>query len=208
LAQTQTDSRLIQQSPSTPVVMETLRSSAEPKEETQAKPEDKVPVVWRIFGGTVLSIMALGAVTVYQQFSTALSDLRGNMAHLDKDVHKELSRFSESQAELVKQDMFATTCRRMSDGLNELRGDRATLMQVKERLAVTMEAFKNSEDQQKELVREVQQMRELKAAEDERRALQGEVQRLRERLAVLEGKQAAPATKPTVTPAVHRPSGD
>jgi chromosome segregation ATPase len=204
----------LQQNPSTPVIVETLRSTAEPKEEAApAKADDRVPLVWRIFGGTVLSIMALVAVTVYQQFNGGLSDLRSNMGHLDKDVHKELARFSETQAELVKQEMFATTMRRVSDAINELRGDRATLMMVKERLAVTMDAFKNSEDQQKELVREVQQMRELKAAEDERKALQGEVQRLRERLAALEAKppetkQGRGSAKSPVAPAVHRQGDD
>ncbi len=81
-------------------------------------------------------------------------------------------------------------------------------MQVKERLAVTMDAFKNSEDQQRDLVREVQQMREMKAAEDERRAMLSEIQRLRERLAALEGKRSSSPAKPAVSPAVHREGDD
>jgi predicted nucleic acid-binding Zn-ribbon protein len=46
----------------------------------------------------------------------------------------------------------------------------------------------------KELVRELQHLRELKAIEDDRKDLVRELQRLRERLAALEGKQAGGTT--------------
>jgi hypothetical protein len=49
---------------------------------------------------------------------------------------------------------------------------------------------KQQESERKELVRELQHLRELKAIEDDRKDLVRELQRLRERSAALEGKQA------------------
>jgi hypothetical protein len=217
LAENRSEQRSSSLGLSTPVLAEALRSAAAPAAADApppAKGEDRVPVLWRVFGGTVLSILALVAVTVYQQFSGALADLRGEMGHLSKEVRADLGRFSEAQGEAVKQDKFASTMKYAWDAIKELRDDRAAVTAVKERVSVLMETFKVSEEQQKELAREVQQLRELRAAEDERRALQGEVQRLRERLSLLEGKQGVPpgrgpGGKSAVTPASHRePAGE
>jgi hypothetical protein len=202
---------------STPVVAEALRSAAAPAgadAPPPAKGEDRVPVLWRVFGGTVLSVLALVALTVYQQFSGALADLRGELGHLSKEVRADLGRLSEAQGEAVKQDKFAAAMKYAWDAIKELRDDRAALTAVKERVSVLAETFKVSEEQQKELAREVQQLRELRAAEDERKALMGEVQRLRERLSLLEGKQGAPPGgaprgKPAHTPAARSaPAGE
>ncbi len=217
MAQNRSEERSPSSALSTPVLAEALRSAAAPAgadAPQPAKGEDRIPVLWRVFGGTVLSILALVAVTVYQQFSGALADLRGELGHLNKEVRTDLGRFSEAQGEAVKQDKFNASMRSAWDAIKELRDDRAAVTAVKERVSVLMETFKVSEEQQKELAREVQQLRELKAAEDERRALQGEVQRLRERLSLLEGKHGVPpgqtpGGKPVVTPASHRvPSGE
>ena len=200
----------------TPVVAEALRAAAAPAgaDAPPTKGEDRVPVLWRVFGGTVLSVLALVALTVYQQFSGALADLRGELGHLNKEVRADLGHLSEAQGEAVKQDKFAATMKYAWDAIKELRDDRAALTAVKERVSVLAETFKVSEEQQKELAREVQQLRELRAAEDERRALQAEVQRLRERLSLLEGKQGvppggAPGDKPVLTPAARSaPAGE
>jgi hypothetical protein len=209
------ENRSEQRSPvglSTPAVAEALRAAAAPAgaDAAPAKGEDRVPVLWRVFGGTVLSVLALVAVTVYQQFSGALADLRSELGHLSKEVRADLGRFSEAQAEVVKQDKFASTMKYVWDAVKELRDDRATVTAVKERVSVLAETFKVSEEQQKELARQVQQLREGKAAEDERQALRADVQRLRERLSLLEGKQGvAPAGKPVVTPAARsEPAGE
>jgi hypothetical protein len=194
---------------STPAVAEALRAVAAPAgadAPPPAKGEDRVPVLWRVFGGTVLSVLGLVALTVYQQFSGALADLRGELGHLGKEVRADLGHLSEAQGEAVKQDKFAATMKYAWDAIKDLRDDRTAVTAVKERVSVLAETFRVSEEQQKELAREVQQLRELRAAEDERRALRGEVQRLRERLSLLEGKQGAspgraPGGQPALTPA-------
>jgi cell shape-determining protein MreC len=202
LANDRSDSRVLTSNIPTPVVAETLRSTAEPRDSSPPKPEDRMPLFWRVFGGTVLSILALVAVTVYQQFNGALNEIRGDLGHLSQEVRKEMTRISEGQGTLVKAEKYSASNKSIWDAINELRDDRGTLLAVKERLSVTAEGIKVYEEQQKELAREVQQMRELKAAEDERKTLQSEVQRLRERLAALEGK-GAPVAGKGVSPAVH-----
>jgi hypothetical protein len=64
---------------------------------------------------------------------------------------------------------------------------------------MTDQRLKTDEDEHKELVREIQRLRELKAGQDGRTEIVGELQRLRERLAVVEGRQAViPAEKATL----------
>ena len=44
------------------------------------KTEEKMPLVWRVFGGTMLSICALACITVYQQFNNGINDMRRDWA--------------------------------------------------------------------------------------------------------------------------------
>jgi chaperonin cofactor prefoldin len=74
------------------VVAETLRLAQPPADD--GKGEEKVSVFWKLFGGTLLSIAALVVVTVYQQVSGALAELRANHARV-KDGLAELARKDE-----------------------------------------------------------------------------------------------------------------
>jgi chromosome segregation ATPase len=55
--------------------------------------EEKMSLFWRLFGGTVLSIAALVAITVYNNLQTNISELRA-----------EISRINEARSELIKKD--------------------------------------------------------------------------------------------------------
>src|SRR5262249_27004054 len=56
---------------------EVLRNAAAPSEaKTKPKGEESVSPFWRIFGATILSIVALGAVTLYQQLANGLGEVR------------------------------------------------------------------------------------------------------------------------------------
>jgi hypothetical protein len=51
---------------------ESLRSALDSSQaQGKLKPEDRVFVFWRVFGGTLLSITALLGITLYQQFSNS-----------------------------------------------------------------------------------------------------------------------------------------
>jgi DNA repair exonuclease SbcCD ATPase subunit len=61
-----------------------------------AKPEEeKVSLFWRIFGGTILSMVTLGVLTLYNNISGNIAELRS-----------ELSREREARSELVRKDEF------------------------------------------------------------------------------------------------------
>lgn len=185
-----------------------------------AHPEDRVSVFWRVFGGTVLSIAALVAITLYNNLTTNINDLRN-----------EVNRVNEARAELVKKEEFNTRNQNLWDRLQALQELRVTVTGLKEQIAACGEKqadqkalrdaltaieqrLKTAEDdhkalsraevaltalEQKAAAREVQ----LKAADDDRKDLIRQVQELRERLAKVEGlteakpmpKSAAPATK-------------
>jgi chromosome segregation ATPase len=184
-------------------VAETLRSVASAAGQIDAPPakeEARISIFWRVFGGTLLSIAALVVVTVYQQFTSSLNDLRGELGHLNIDLRKDMSRLSEAQADLVKKDDHNGRLRSVWDSIKELQADKSTVTALKERAAVLQELFKAAEEERKDLVRQLQQLREVKAGEEDRKELLRELQRLRERLALLEGRQQGGAS---VKPAVH-----
>jgi hypothetical protein len=203
LAENRSEQRGTPQLPSTPVVAETLRSVASasgPNEAAPAREEARISLFWRVFGGTLLSIAALVGVTVYQQVTNGLNDLRAELGHLNNDLRKDMSRLSETEADLVKKDDYNGRLRSVWDGIKELQTDKATVTALKERTAVLQELFKAAEEERKDLARQLQQLREVKAGEEDRKELLRELQRLRERLALVEGRQQGASVKP----AVHR----
>ena len=181
MSSNRSDSRQIQPGQNLAVAAEALRNAAPSVDsEEGGRGGERVSVFWRIFGGTLLSIVFLAVLTVWQQFSAQLNDLRGELGHVSKDFRKDLNRFSEGQAELVKKEEFGSRMRSVWDSIKELQADRTTVTRLNERC-----------DLLKEMV---------KAAEEERKGLGRELQRLRERLASLEGRQ----TLSTIKPASHQ----
>lgn len=79
---------------------ETGRSAAESSRDRGAEPkkeEEHISLFWRVFGGTILSIVALISITLYNNLSSGITELRA-----------EVSREREARAELVKKDEFNT----------------------------------------------------------------------------------------------------
>lgn len=81
--------------------MESLRAAdaagratdAPDKGDAKASDDDKVSVFWRVFGGTILSIAALLTITLFNNLSGSISDLRAEVAKLN-----------EAKAEFAKKD--------------------------------------------------------------------------------------------------------
>ncbi len=78
---------------------ETARAATEAGTEKvePKKEEEHISVFWRVFGGTILSIVALVSITLYNNLSSSITELRA-----------EVSREREARAELVKKDEFNT----------------------------------------------------------------------------------------------------
>jgi hypothetical protein len=169
---------------------ESLRSGTSPPE---AKEEKGIPLVWRIFGGTVLSIGALIAVTLYQQ------------------LHNKVETLADA---LVKKEEFFDHRKGIWDRIEKLRSKEQEVDgQIQERCTRLEQQVKSCEEMYKEMLPEMKLMREtfiahlkessvrleqqVKSGEEERKKLLAEIQQLRERLATMERKKASPPVKIT-----------
>jgi hypothetical protein len=134
-------------------VAETLRSvSASTPEKVRGEPrgEEKISVFWRVFGGTILSIAALVVMTVYQQFSASLNDLRAAINHVN-----------EVQADLVKKDDLNGRATALWTAVKEAGGDVAVL---KTKAALLESQSQGSEKERKDLRDKVDHLTERLAA--------------------------------------------
>jgi DNA repair exonuclease SbcCD ATPase subunit len=187
--------------PGTPILSELLRQSAESgkgqaKEEGQD--ESSMPLFWRVFGGTLLSIAALVGMTVYQSLTGSISELRNDMGHLSKELHKEMERLAEAQNDLMKKDEVNSHFTSVWTSIRELKEDRKDLTTLKERCKCLADLLKAGEDQRRQAAEKIQSLREEHVASQERRVLLSELGHLRERLATLEGGKAM--GKPAISP--------
>jgi hypothetical protein len=186
----------------TVVVAETLRSAAAGG--VTARGEERISVFWRVFGGTLLSIAALVVVTVYQQVSGSLADLRGG-----------LERLNESRADLVKAGDFNTRMTSVWTSVKDLQTAAAAATAVGQRVGLLEQQVKmHADDMGNRLTalgnglqdlrgqcaaagavqeRAARLEQQLKASEDERKEQAQVLQQLRERIAALEGRQTVAA---------------
>lgn len=222
---------------------ETLRPSKSPPAEPPKPPEEKVSLFWRIFGGTLLSIVALLVITVYQSVNHSINDLRTNVGHLN-----------EAKAEFVKKDEHSSAGSRTWDKVQEIQKEVAALNgpigQIKDRVAQVEEQAKTLVAERKEIhelqattkerlaqfeqqlaaiktaqkeIQTLQQMitalqeksilrdQQFKQVDDERKELLKEIQVLRERVARIEATSSSPPVIKTASnPKADKqpPSGD
>lgn len=84
--------------------------------------EEGLSVFWRVFGGTILSIVALVAITLYNTVNGNINDLR-----------QELSREREARATLAKKDDVDARAKTQWDRIRAVEGFKADIEAVKER---------------------------------------------------------------------------
>lgn len=155
------------------VGLETARSSADSSrgaEKESKKDEEKMSLFWRVFGGTILSIVALTAITIFNHLSNSITELRS-----------ELAREREARTELVKKDEFQSRTQSQYERIRAAEGLKADIEGLKERAntnAAAIEAVKK-EAVGVELLRD-----RVASVETLKKDLAG-VEVLRERLAAL-----------------------
>ena len=76
------------------ILAETARPKPEPAPPKKSD-EERISIFWRVFGGTLLSIVALVAITLFNTLNNALSEMRSDIA-----------RLNEARADVVKKDEF------------------------------------------------------------------------------------------------------
>jgi myosin heavy subunit len=149
---------------------ETLRSGAS-KSEVQmrhngngngdggGKPDEKVPILWRVLGGTILSIVALVVITAYQSLTGLLRDMQG-----------EISQLKESKADFVKKDEHATSRKSIWDRFTKEQSDHNHQFQT---ITGALEAMKGALTRSDEGLKA-----EVVRLSDSLKALQGEKREL------------------------------
>jgi chromosome segregation ATPase len=182
--------------PALPVVAEVMRQCSESGKDKE-KEEGRMPLFWRVFGGTVLSIAALIVMTAYQSLSGSMGELRNEMGQLGNDLRKEVNRLNETQGELVSKEELDTRMRSVWRGIRELQEDRKELIALKERCQAVVGQTKASREARQRLQEELNLLRTEQAAERQRQAMLHELAGLRERLASVEGRQHAAKAKRT-----------
>jgi len=105
--------------------LETARSAGESSGKSEPKTgEEHISVFWRVFGGTILSIVALVAITLYNTMSTNISELRN-----------EVSREREARAELVKKDEHNTRVTAIYERMRGIETVKVELEGLKEKVS-------------------------------------------------------------------------
>jgi hypothetical protein len=134
--------------PGLAVATETLRNKGEAcrTDTAPARGEDKISMFWRVFGGTLLSIAALVVMTVYQQFSASISELRSAVA-----------RVNETHADMVKKDDLNIRTSKIWDTLTKITTE---LPAMKTHDDILDGQFKSAEQERKELVAKIQVLNE------------------------------------------------
>ena len=86
--------------------------------------EDKMSLFWRVFGGTILSIVALAAITLYTSLSNSIGELRSDLNHE-----------REARAALVKKDDVDASIKAQYERIRTIEGYKADIEAMKERVA-------------------------------------------------------------------------
>ena len=168
---------------------ETLRASDAPslKFHRDEKPEERVSLFWRLFGGTLLSISALIVLNFYQSLANNIHDVRNDVG-----------RLRETTADFVRKDEFNSRQTSMWNSLRDLQGMQSSLSVLSNKQAALEQQAAGADRDHKELLTlgaALTALREkdaildklVKDADAERRDLVRELQLLRERIAKLEG---------------------
>jgi len=116
----------------TMAALETARSItstpvSNPKDEKRE--EERMSLFWRVFGGTILSIVALVLITLYNNLQSSINELRA-----------ELSHEREARAALVKKDDVDARLKTQFERIRAVEGYKADLETMKERSATNAQS--------------------------------------------------------------------
>jgi hypothetical protein len=147
--------------------VETMRSAAN-ESSSPAAGKDRISWFWQVFGGTILSIVALVIITAYSQITSTETDLR-------RDV-------TQIQSVLVKKDELNTRLSPLWSSIDKLQTTGTSLVGLNEQTKILNQQFDNQIKAGAEGCKELQ-----KKIDD----LSQRLQTLAERLAVVEAARKA-----------------
>ena len=104
-----------------PAQFESMRIAAGPPPDPRLDREDRLTLFWRVFGGTILSICALAAVTVYNNLSSGISELRTELTRTNNELRSEIARGNEARGDLTRKDEFNSRLTTVWDGIKTMQ---------------------------------------------------------------------------------------
>jgi chromosome segregation ATPase len=128
---------------------ETLRSTSQPKsgpkkEDSEEKGEH-ISLFWRVFGGTIISISSLIVITLYNNLSTGISDIRTDL-NKERTAREELVKkedFNKSSTNIYERIRTLDALKVELEGLREkVTADGAAVEGVKKDTGVAVEGLK------------------------------------------------------------------
>lgn len=153
-------------------VVETLRSASRPVEARKSD-DEKISLFWRVFGGTIISVAALAAITLFNTMNGSIAELRA-----------EVARLNEVKVDAAKKEDVATLRSKSDDNRRELDGQKERLSKYHQELDVVRKDAGTATDAVK---------KDLTAVEKE---LQKAMAEVREKVARLEGQQTPMKSMP------------
>lgn len=155
--------------------METVRSATESAAKAEPKKdEEHISLFWRVFGGTILSVVALVAITLYNNMATNISELRG-----------EVSREREARADLLKKDEFNTRNTAMYERIRAIDAVKVEMEGVKEKVSANTAATAGARKETGAALDGIK--KDVTAAADAMKKDAAALEVLKERVAALEG---------------------
>jgi hypothetical protein len=141
--------------------------------ETKPVAEGNMSMFWRVFGGTILSIVALVVITVYNNISSSLGDLR-------RDLNSQI----ETKSEFVKKGDLERSTTSLWTAVKEVRTSANAVDTLNEKSKVIESQIdrnaKSASDERKELQGRIEENR--KSAQEEARELVKKLEELRKNL--------------------------
>lgn len=141
-----------------------------PEKEKEKKPEEQVPLFWKLCSAALLSVSALIAVTLYNQLNNTASQLRGDVGQLRNDL-------GQLRTDLVPKDDYNSRIELIVKGIKDL--------QIYNKKTDT--DWREGIQEQKATERELRQ--QVKAMEEE-------LSQLRQQMTALEQKMTPKSTPP------------
>jgi chromosome segregation ATPase len=125
-----------------PVAAETLRSAAAAP---ATKEEEKMSIFWRVFGGTILSIVALVSITLFNNIQSSLSELRSEAARTREALagaakREDLEREREARGGMARKEDIDARIKTQYERIRVIEGYKTDIETMKERAGVATAA--------------------------------------------------------------------
>ena len=112
----------------TQTLAEAQLTRPEPPKPAEKPPEERMSLVWRVFGGTILSIVALACITLFNNITSNIAELRSELTRTQAELNRsnaeirgELNRVHDGRSDVIKKDDFNSRMTTVWDGIKSLQ---------------------------------------------------------------------------------------